>query len=59
MKKLLLLFALVQLYACGSSKNETEAEYSTELVEAKKITLPIDERTEWASCFKWEQTDGG
>ena len=57
MKKLLLLFALVQLYACGSSKNETEAEYSTELKELKKITLPIDERTYFLSksIFQFEE----
>ena len=57
MKKLLLLFALVQLYACGSSKNETEAKYSTELKELKKITLPIDERTYFLSksIFQFEE----
>ena len=57
MKKLLLLLVLVQLYACGSSKNETEAEYSMELKEWKKITLPIDERTYFLSksIFQFEE----
>ena len=57
MKKLLLLLVLVQLYACGSSKNETEAEYSMELKELKKITLPIDERTYFLSksIFQFEE----
>ena len=57
MKKLLLLLVLVQLYACGSSKNEMEAEYSMELKEWKKITLPIDERTYFLSksIFQFEE----
>ena len=57
MKKLLLLLVLVQLYACSSSKNEMEAEYSMELKELKKITLPIDERTYFLSksIFQFEE----
>ena len=57
-KKLLLLLVLVQLYACGSSKNEMEAEYSMELKEWKKITLPIDENTYYLSkrIFQYEES---
>ena len=57
MKKLLLLLILAQLYACSSSNNGTEIEYSKELVEAKKITLPIDERTYFLSksIFQFEE----
>ena len=57
MKKLLLLLILAQLYACSSSNNGTEIEYSKELVEAKKITLPIDENTYYLSksIFQFEE----
>lgn len=57
MKKLLLLLILAQLYACSSSNNGTEIEYSKELVKAKKITLPIDERTYFLSksIFQFEE----
>ena len=59
MKKLLLLLILAQLYACSSSNNGTEIEYSKELVEAKKITLPIDENTYYLSksMFQFDEED--
>ena len=59
MKKLLLLLILAQLYACSSSNNGTEIEYSKDLVEAKKITLPIDENTYYLSksMFQFDEED--
>jgi len=59
MKKLLVLLILAQLYACSSSNNGTEIEYSKELVEAKKITLPIDENTYYLSksMFQFDEED--
>ena len=57
MKKIIQLLILVHLYACGSSKSGEDIEYTMELKESKKITLPCDENTYFLSksIFQFEE----
>ena len=57
MKKIIQLLILVHLCSCGSSKSGEGIEYTMELKESKKITLPIDENTYYLSksMFQFEE----
>lgn len=57
MKKIIQLLILVHLCACSSSKSDEYIEYSMELKESKKITLPCDENTYFLSksMFQFEE----
>lgn len=57
MKKIIQLLILVHLCACGSSKSGEDIEYTMELKESKKITLPCDENTYFLSksIFQFEE----
>lgn len=58
MKKIIQLLILVHLCACSSSKSGEDIEYTMELKESKKITLPIDENTYYLSksIFQFEES---
>mgnify|MGYP003318208154 FL=1 len=57
MKKFIPLLVLIFLCSCSSSKQGNSVEYSMELKESKKITLPIDEKTYFLSksIFQFEE----
>ena len=57
MKKIIQLLILVHLCSCGSSKSGEGIEYTMELKESKKITLPCDENTYFLSksIFQFEE----
>ena len=57
MKKIIQLLILVHLCSCGSSKSGEDIEYTMELKESKKITLPCDENTYFLSksIFQFEE----
>ena len=59
MKKFIPVLVLIFLCSCSSSKQGNSVEYSMELVESKKITLPIDENTYYLSLsiFQFEEDD--
>ena len=59
MKKIIQLLILVHLCSCGSSKSGEGIEYTMELKESKKITLPCDENTYFLSksIFQFEEDD--
>ena len=59
MKKFIPLLVLIFLCSCSSSKQGNSVEYSMELEESKKITLPIDENTYYLSksMFQFEEDD--
>lgn len=51
------LTSLIYLCSCQSKTETSTANYDTELVEAKKITLPIDENTYYLNkrIFQFEE----
>ena len=57
MKKIIQLLILVHLCSCSSSKSGEDIEYTMELKESKKITLPCDENTYFLSksIFQFEE----
>ena len=57
MKKIIQLLILVHLCSCSSSKSGEGIEYTMELKESKKITLPCDENTYFLSksIFQFEE----
>ena len=59
MKKIIQLLILVHLCSCSSSKSGEDIEYTMELKESKKITLPCDENTYFLSksIFQFEEND--
>ena len=58
MKKIIQLLILVHLCACGSSKSGEDIEYTMELKESKKITLPIDEDSYYHSRYMFQFEEG-
>lgn len=55
----IIILATVLLLSCSSSKKNNASQYTTSLIELKKITLPIDENTYYLSksIFQFEEND--